>query len=233
MRRAILVLASTTFSVAAVHSAVGQPPAVAPRAAAPNSSVKRVSKQPPAVKRPLEGLVQQHIMVLPVQYLTFADSLGWAERIPSVQEYLATLDDELTFALGERGVKTRWTFAEAITRSVKRNPELGVDPHAISAEQVRMGSRPDNWQLHEPLASQVRSLVALSEARYVLFPVEVRVTSARGIGSATLHVVLIDARLAQVQWAGDVHGRGATAFTPALAADLASRLADLVAPPAP
>jgi hypothetical protein len=143
------------------------------------------------------------------------------------------VDDELTFALGEHGLKERWTFADGIVRSVKRNPQLTVDPHALDAAEIRMGHRFNEWQLHDHLASQLRSLIALSEARYVLVPVELRITNlpgAHGVGRATLHVVLIDARRSQVQWMGDVSGATTAKFTPAIGADIASRLAELIAP---
>lgn len=199
--------------------------------AAGQRSAARSSTRSAPVKRPLEALAREHILVLPVQYVTFLDTLGWSSQAPQAAEYLAALDDEITFALGDRGLKGRWTFSDAVTRSVQRNPQLTVDPHALDAGEVRIGSRPDEWQLHEPLASQLRSLIALGEARYVLLPVELRFANAPGGGAGRLHVVVIDARRSAIQWAGDVLGAPAAKFSPALAADLASRLADLVAPP--
>jgi hypothetical protein len=50
-----------------------------------------------------------------------------------------------------------------------------------------------------------------------------------------LHVALVDARGAQLRWAGDVHGDpappDAALLSPAAAATLAARLADLIAAP--
>ncbi len=186
----------------------------------------------PAPARPLARLVSEHILVLPVQYLVFADSMGWSAAAPSSRSYLTTLDDEIAFALGERGLRTQWKFASDAARSVARNPGFASDPYALAAGQVRWGVKADAWQLAEPLASQLRALVALTDARYVMLPVEVRLTGSRGAGRALLHVVVIDARRSQIQWAGDVFGTPATSFTPAIAADLASHLADLVAAPA-
>lgn len=187
--------------------------------------------QKPAPGRPLERLAAEHMLVLPVQYLTFSDSMGWSALAPSSRQYLATLDDEITFALSERGLRTQWKFAPDVARSVARNSNYAPDPYALAANQVRAGAKDkgDAWQLSEPLASQIRSLVALTDARYVMLPVEVRLTGGRSWGRAMLHVVVIDARRSQVQWSGDVTGMQATRFSPAIAADLASRLADLVA----
>lgn len=187
---------------------------------------------PARAARPLDRLVAEHILVLPVQYLTFADSLGWSTKVPSVRAYLGNVDDEIAFALRERGLGTRWTLAPAIVQSASRNAGFTADPRAIEARELRPGAKLDEWQLQEPLASQLRSLIALTDARYVLFPVEVRTTSAAGRGRAMLHVVVVDARRSQVQWAGDVYSTPRTTFSPAIAAELASRLADLIAAPA-
>lgn len=185
--------------------------------------------QRPADNRPLAKLASEHMLVLPVQYLAFVDSLGWSGSVPSSSGYLAELDDEITFALAERGLGTRWKFPSDVERSAARNPGYAPDPHGLSARQLRYGMKLDPWQLAEPLASQLRALAALSDSRYVLLPVEVRLTGGRRTGRAMLHVVVIDARRAQVQWAGDVAGMQTATFSPSIAADLASRLADLVA----
>ena len=224
MRFATLVFTAAYLTGMGWATASGQQPTSTKPAQA------MVQSQP--LRRPLEALAREHILVLPAQYISFTDSLGWAGAISSTKEYLGTLDDELTFALTERGLKERWTFADGITRTVKRNPQLTVDPHALDATEVRIGSRPDEWQLHDPFASQLRSLIALNEARYVLLPVELRLSSVRDVGHATLHVVLIDVRRSHVQWMGDISGAPTRKFTPAIAADIASRLAELVAPPA-
>lgn len=182
--------------------------------------------------RPLERLAAEHLLVLPVQYVTFSDSMGWSALAPSSRKYLTNMDDEISFAMGERGLGTQWKFAADVARSVERNSSYAPDPYALAANQLRSGVKSDAWQLSEPLASQIRSLVALTDARYVMLPVEIRMTGGRSSGRATLHVVVIDARRSQVQWAGDVTGMQTTKFSPAIAADLASRLADLVAPQA-
>jgi hypothetical protein len=180
---------------------------------------------------PLERLAAEQMLVLPVQYLTFADSLGWSQDAPPSRTYLSTLDDEIAYALTQRGLKGRWTLAPEIIRSVARNQGYAPDPRALAANEIRSAQKAADWQLHEPLASQLRSLIALTDARYILFPVEMRLTGSNGEGHATLHLVIIDARRSQVQWSGDLAGAPATKFSPAIAADIASRLADLIAAP--
>jgi len=188
---------------------------------------------PPAQSRPLERLASEQMLVLPVQYLTFADSLGWSQGAPSSRAYLNTVDDEIGFALKQRGLKGRWTLPSDIIRSVERNPGYAPDPRSLTADEIRWGQKDTGWQLQEPLASQLRTLVALTDARYILFPVEMRLVGSRGVGHAMLHLVIIDARRSQVQWSGDLAGSDQTKFSPAIAADIASRLADLIAAPVP
>ena len=186
---------------------------------------------PPPRQRPLERLAAEQMLVLPVQYLTFADSLGWSQKAPSSRAYLHTVDDEIAFALTQRGLKQHWTMAPDLIRSVARNQGYAPDPTSLAAEEVRSGQKAAEWQLREPLASQLRSLIALTDARYVLFPVEMRFVGSKGVGHAMLHLVIIDARRSQVQWSGDLAGSEMTKFSPAIAADIASRLADLIAAP--
>jgi hypothetical protein len=53
---------------------------------------------------------------------------------------------------------------------------------------------------------------------------------ASGGGRATAHIVVVDTRAAKITWKGDVSGDVARAFTPAIAAGLAGRVADLFTP---
>lgn len=198
--------------------------------AAPMAAQTARNVTPPPQQRPLERLAAEQMLVLPVQYLTFADSLGWAQQAPPTRTYLRNVDDEIAFALTQRGLKQRWTMAPDLIRSAARNQGYAPDPTSLAADEVR-GSQKAEWQLREPLASQLRSLIALTDARYVLFPVELKFVGSKGVGHAMLHLVIIDARRSQVQWSGDLAGSEMTKFSPAIAADIASRLADLIAAP--
>lgn len=195
------------------------------------TSLGAQTASPPQPQRPLERLAAESMLVLPVQYLTFADSLGWSQAAPSSRAYLKSVDDEIAFALTQHGLKGRWTLAPDIERSVARNSGYAPDPTALAAGEIRAGQPAAEWQLREPLASQLRALLALTDARYVLFPVELRLTGSKGVGHASLHLVVIDVRRSQVQWSGDLVGAAQSRFSPAIAADIASRLADLIAAP--
>lgn len=181
--------------------------------------------------RPLAGIAARPLLVLPVRYVTFPDTGRLGPWLGSVTAYRTALDDEIAFALGERGLRGRWTFAPDVERAARRGAGTMPDPRELDARQLRRGARTDAWQLGEPLATQLRSLVALTEARLVLYPVELVLAADTGGTTATLHAVLVDARRSQVAWSGDVVARApAGAPREAVAAAVASRLADLVAP---
>ncbi|HEX2779441.1 MAG TPA: hypothetical protein VHM30_08070 [Gemmatimonadaceae bacterium] len=189
-------------------------------------------QQPPArAASPLAGLAGQHVVVLPVHYIK-ADTIGWAASIGAPRETLVALDSAIERSLGERGFRTEWTFPPALARSAKRNAGYVPDPYSLAAERLRTGVMLSDNQLREPLASQVRGVVAVTDARYVLFPVELRFEPvAEGGARSVLHVVLLDARGSKVVWAGDVRGAARPRYSDVALESVALALADLVAAP--
>ncbi len=186
----------------------------------------------PLPDRPLAGLAGQRVIVLPTHYLRPADTLGWVAAIEDRREYLSNLDDEIAYALAQRGFRTNWVFPDELARSARRNPTYSPDPYALAAEGLRpLARRPADGQIGEPLASQVRSLVALHNARYALFPVEARFEKTDSGGRLVLRTMLIDARMARVRWMQDVASDEQPEFSPALAASAADHLAGLIAAP--
>ena len=183
-------------------------------------------------RAPLAALATQPVALAPAQYVRGGDSTGWAARIGSAPAFLRSLDSAIAAELVLRGTARSWVTAEALGRSARRNPAFTSDPYALSAESLRHGVRRANGRLGEPLASQMRSLVALTEARHALIPVEVRFEpGANGVTRAMLRLVLVDARLAEIQWAGDVWMEDALPTVPGIVGALADRVADLIAVP--
>ena len=183
-------------------------------------------------RAPLAALATQAVALTPAQYVRGGDSTGWASRIGPIPGFLRSLDSAIATELVSRGTARTWVTAEALGRSARRNPAFTSDPYALSAESLRHGVRRTNARLGEPLASQMRSLVALTEARHALIPVEVRFESAaNGVARVSLRLVLVDARLAEIQWAGDVTMEDALPSAPDIVSTLADRVADLIAIP--
>jgi hypothetical protein len=85
-------------------------------------------------------------------------------------------------------------------------------------------------RLTEPLASQLRTLIALHEdARLVLAPVELRFEPAGTGGRGVLRLVLVDPRMSVTRWIGEIASDPAPAYGPVISASIASKLANLVA----
>ena len=185
----------------------------------------------PTVMRPLERMAGQQILVLPVQYLSSTDSLGWQQQIPNRALFLAALDDQIEAALSARGLGRAWTFGREVERASKLNSILMTDARSLSAEWLRGRVLPET-SVRDPLASQVRGLVGLKGSRYALLPVELRFENrGNGIGVAILRIVMIDSRMAQIRWVGEVVSDPMRTLSPALTASVATHFADLAAAP--
>ena len=197
------------------------------------------AKQAPVSASPLAGLVGRQMLVLPAQYLSVANAGGGFDIVPSGQSLLPILDEEIADAFRKRGVKNNWTFASDIVASADRNAGLaGGDPRNLPAAGIRGVKAGDN-PLPEPLAGQIRGLVALTNARYTLLPLEVHLDVRNNERKGSVRVLLIDARTSRVAWADDVIAETARdpqiaseAMSPygfrLLARDLATRFADMV-----
>lgn len=185
---------------------------------------------PPVALRQLERMAGQEIVVLPVQYLSSTDSLGWQQKIPNRAEFLARLDDQIEAVLTARGLGQAWTFGREIARASKVNSIIMRDAHSLSAEWLR--ARVIDETVRDPLASQVRGLVGLKGQRYALLPVELVLQNGPGgMGVATLRVVMIDSRMALIKWRGEVSSDPMKMVSPALTESVATHFADLVVAP--
>jgi hypothetical protein len=77
-------------------------------------------------------------------------------------------------------------------------------------------------------------MVALQEsARAVLMPVELRFEkdSKTGQGTAVLRLAVLDGRLGEVRWIGDVKSEPSATFSTALLTSVAGKVADLITAP--
>lgn len=181
--------------------------------------------------RPLERMAGQQIIVLPVQYLASTDTLGWQQQIPNRAAFLAALDDQIESALAARGLGKAWTFGREVERASKMNSILMTDARSLSAEWLRGRVLPEA-AVRDPLASQVRGLVGLKGSRYAILPVELRLENrGAGTGVAILRLVMIDSRMAQIRWIGEVVSDPMRTLSPALTANVAAHFADLVLAP--
>jgi hypothetical protein len=180
--------------------------------------------------RPLAALVSQQVVIAPTQMLRETDALGWTAQVPRSRELLRALDDSIRAELGARGIDRQWVFPEALERAGKLNPSYAIDPYTLDVRALLSPSVIAGTRIPGALATQLRTMVALQEsARAVLIPVELRFDRLpSGEGAAVLHVVVVDARMGDLRWAGDVRSDPASSFSRALLSSLAAHLADLI-----
>lgn len=184
--------------------------------------------------RPLAQLASQRVIVTPAYYLVGGDALGWGAQLPKGREYLRTVDEEIATTLAERGLKSQWLYPPDLMRATRANPTYAVDPYTLGANILRGPDVVSGTRLADPLATQIRTMIALQEgARAVLVPVEVRFEKAgtTGQGVATLRVALLDGRLGDVRWIGTVRSDPAPTYSRAVLTSLAAHFADLFTAP--
>jgi hypothetical protein len=183
--------------------------------------------------RPLAQLAAQRVIVTPAFSLVTTDALGWNAQIPKSREYLRVLDEEIFSVLSERGLKTQWIYPADLVRAMKASPTYAVDPYSIGAGILRNPGVVSGTRLGDPLATQLRTMIALQEdARAVIVPIELKFEKEKsGLGSAVLRVALLDGRLGDVRWIGSVRSDPADKFSRALLSSVAAHLADLITAP--
>lgn len=160
--------------------------------------------------RSLASFAAQPLAVVPLHAVTSEDTLLRLDPTPMREAFgtglLAVLADQRArdpgFTAG-----SGWIFPEQLDRSYRRNPTYATNPRTLAVEPLRAPAFVAGVRLPEPLASQLRTLVALHEVRHVLVPVEVTITPQAGDRTAMLRYLLIDARLAEVQGTGAVRAR--------------------------
>lgn len=180
---------------------------------------------------PLAALAGQRLLILPVRYFSATDTLGWSAAVGQAVPYLRELDREIGAALERRGLGSNWMFADRIIDVARRNRSMVADPALLPAERFRSGRLIAGNMVADPLASQLRSLGALADARMVLLPIELRLESHPAGARPVLRVVLIDTRAAMIRFSAEIEGESATVLSPALRTSLAERFADLFAAP--
>ena len=187
-------------------------------------------KPPEPSEHALAGLAAQHVAVLP----TYAIKLGTSGPLDMKPvEFERTLDADIPAAFEDKGIKKGWLFPPELRASYRRNSSYAADPDNFALEPLRSPMLAIDTRLPEPLASQVRTLVALhDDTRLVLAPVELRLEPVPGQpgGRAVLRLVLLDARLSNVRWIGEIVSDPSPTLGASITANVAAKLAAAVAP---
>ena len=151
------------------------------------------------------GLAAQHVVVAAHVRRRVAPELSWARLDRAADRRPRTLDADIVAAFDERGLRQGVDASRPRSSRLRRNPTYATDPYALAEEPLRSPSLVVEQRLPEPLASQLRTLIALhDDVRLVLAPVELRFEPAGTGGRGVLRLVLIDPRLSNVRWIGEV-----------------------------
>ena len=188
---------------------------------------------PAPQRQPLAGLAATGAIVTPTSMVYVAPQLSWSEQA-NLRDLSRALDNDIATAFVERGLKTNWVMPPDLAASYKRNPTYATDPYALAEESLRSPALIAGARLQEPLASQLRTMIALHEnARAVLLPVELRFErpdpawDAR-TARATLRLVLVDPRFSETRWVGTVTSDTPSSDARVLTRALARGVADLI-----
>ncbi len=204
--------------------------AIAAAAACHNGSTAATPATP--AEHSLSGLAGQHIVLLPAYSVRVVPPLPWNSAVGPPAEARRTLDADILAALEERGLRKTWICPEDLEQSYKLNTSYAADPYTLAEEPLRSPALVYDMRLPEPLATQLRTLVALHEdARLVLAPVELRYEAVGTGGRGVLKLVLVDPRYSAVRWIGEISSDTVSAYGPVISASIAAKLAGVVATP--
>ena len=200
-------------------------------AACGGSGNKPGSTAPEPEEHPLAGLAATGAIVAPAYTLRTATEATGIVQTGSTRDVLRLLDDDIAAALAERGLRTGWIMPSDLAVSYRRNPTYAPDPYALAIEPLRSSGFIPGGRLPEPLASQLRTMIALHEnARAVLLPIELRFDrdGPANAARATLKLAVVDPRFSEAKWVGTVRGDTASTDVHVLTRSVARGLADLI-----
>jgi len=184
-------------------------------------------KPPP----PLSPMASQHVVVLPVQLLR-ADSGAWV-GLRDWEKFRRELDDSIGSILASRGLGKAWKYAPDVARIARRNPDYVNDPYSMGAQAMRAVLFKIGDPLPQPFVSNLRTIIALGDARYALVPIEIWFARRGAEQIAVVKLGMADGQAGTIEWLGEVGTDPSTSPTlpPDLITTLATRIANLVVAP--
>lgn len=199
-------------------------------AACGGSTAAPPSTAPTPSAHPLASLAATGAIVAPAFAVSVPTPLAGA--IGDERLLLRDLDSALASDLAARGLQHGWFLPHDLATSYRHNPTYATDPYALAEEPLRGSTFRVGSRLPEPLASQLRTMIALHEdARLVVLPIELSFEPAGGepnAARASLKVALVDPRFSEARWVGVVRSDSVSADPRALTRAVASRFVDLI-----
>lgn len=179
------------------------------------SAVSQTPTPAPTVPLPTAGIASARVPVLPLTLIAAEDSLGWESTLADRAATLAAADSVLGTLLRTRSPEVNWVLPDELRREARRSPTFATNPDQMGTALLRSEKLE---QVPDPLRAELRTLVALADARYALVPAALvyrRIAgSAQGrTATAELTIVLVDARLGKIGWRTVARGDGDDPWT--------------------
>jgi hypothetical protein len=184
----IVILLSATLTACGAH----------PSPTAPEDPFRDIALAP----LPAEALAGSSVLLLPVGELLLTDSAARnADLVARRYTLKAVAEAALDSALRRQAPGVTWLGLAEQRRALRMAPALGIEPARLETGYLLS---PKVESLADPLWSQVRTLMGMTDARTALAPAAVRLDWRGGRYVAEYVLVLVDPR------GGKVLGRGRT-----------------------
>lgn len=188
--------------------ASAQQPAPVP---APEAGAPAHPSQTPVATVPTGTMAGQTVAVVPITLVAADPALIADSLYAPYHDRRATLlwaDSLIGDAFEGRAPEVTWVLPPQLRKQARRAPGLVGDPDQMGQAIMR---NPQLRVVPDPLRSNLRSLVALTDGRLVMIPAALGFTldSARSV-KADLSLALADVRSGKVLWRSQAMGTGAT-----------------------
>jgi hypothetical protein len=164
----------------------------------------------PTAPLPTAGIASTRVPVLPLTLIAAEDSLGWQTVLGNRQAALAAADSVIGTLIRARSPEVNWVLPDELRREARRSPTFATNPDQMGTSLLRVEKLE---MVPDPLRAELRTLVALADARYALVPAALIYRRSTGsadgrTATAELTVVLVDARLGRIGWRTVARGDG-------------------------
>lgn len=183
-------------------------------------STPKPPKPLPAPGLMLAPISGQPIPVLPVTYVV-ADSGVPGLPITRLAQ-LAWADSVFADAIQAHGPEATWVLPPELRRIARRGAGVVADPDKMTQAVMRFSNVK---KTPDPLLSNLRGLIAMTNSRFVMIPAMFRITKTADGVQVESTLVLVDGRSGEISWRSNPVATAATAGA-ALAATIARILPD-------
>ena len=188
------------------------------------------------------------VVLVPVQSTAPLVDGSWPGAARTEESALRAMDAELEFAFGELRAAEDWILPSELEKTAQRNPTLGLKPDRLAYSPLLVPID-DRKYIPEPLHTELRTMAALYDTRYVVVPLRITVEEeptddaksgaevAYAGGDAVdpmfrawLLVAMVDVRRSDVLWLGEIAGEPGPSGSGSLLATLANQVANQLTP---